>query len=614
MERFYCSRCLKSHRNTTSEHCPHSACEARRPEDGWPKFRGEDELIDGRFRVLRMVGSGGSGLTYRCLDLDREEVVALKVLHSDRRYGMLAQRMALEGQLLELLDHPGIVPFRGIQIVGPGPAWLATTFQAGGTLADQVRESGPLPLSAVAELAVQLGETLDYIHRSGVVHRDIKPSNLLLKSNDLSLLKVQVADFGIARLFGNSVIPVGVCLTQSGLFVGTPEFAAPEQMRGERDIGPGADKYALGAVLHFAATGESLFQCSSPADWLRRRDSVWLPSQRSRLASDVSPGERALAHTLDQLIDGLMAPDQRDRLSLGVLLESLAPYSRSESRARIEISRTLCEVPEPKQMQAMAGLWSQTEALELIGSMEPVVAVTRAEVRLPELLSDSWTTGLATPDEYLPKAETPMRIAGHVAPQRPSEGVSVDVEVSWLPRATRRRRALVRVLAAVLVLSLGLKGQDLRSQGHLPSVRTVLLDASDWLESAPSVRSLRQLAHIEQAPTGAVLAAAAPSTNDDPVGRTELRSAKVTKSRRRSPRPPVAAEVRPPNRPGVSASAPVGVRGGLAKRAPQKIAPTIVVGSDDVWGVKSYRVRTVGDALAYDSEDEDVLERLFGEY
>ena len=612
MERLYCSRCLKAHRDTTLEECPRRGCSTPRPEEGWPEYLEGDAVIDGRFRVLKMVGSGGAGLTYQCLDLQREEFVAVKVLHSDRRDGMLGQRMALEGQLLELLKHPGVVPFRGIKVVGPGPTWLATSYVPGGTLADQVRRSGPLPLTAVASLAVQLAEALAYVHRRGVVHRDIKPSNLLLESNDPARLKVQVADFGIARLFGAGGTPLGINFTQTGLFVGTPEFAAPEQMRGERDIGPGVDKYALGAVLHFAATGESLFKCSSPADWIRRRDSVWLPSQRPRLAAGVFAAERELALTLDRLIDGLMAREPQERLSLGVLRESLAAHVPTSFGPGIEISTTLCEAPEPREMQMVARLGSQTEDLPTVPSIAPVVAVTRVEATLSELLSDSWTTGLENPDEVHLDV-SPGRTLGQGSQHRPLETSSVDVEVQWLPRATRRRRGLLRVLAAVLVLSLGLEAQTLRSEGRLSSVETVLAEASSWLQSAVGVPNLRGLQHNEEGPASRILASAplpALETSEEP----SVISAKIkTTPTKRTPSPVVAAARRPEGR---RVSPP---SRGEVVRLPQEqkremAAPRIVVGSDDVWGVKSRRGRAVGDALAYDAEDAEVLERLFGEY
>jgi len=555
-----------------------------------------------------MIGSGGAGLTYQCLDLDRAELVALKLLHSDRGSGTLAQRMALEGELLELLEHPGIVPFRGIQIGGPGPSWLATTFLPGGTLADQVRESGPLPMSAVAVLAIQLAETLEYIHRSGVVHRDIKPSNLLLESNDRSRLKVQIADFGIARLCGNGGIPNGVQLTQAGFFVGTPEFAAPEQMRAERDIGPGVDKYALGAVLHFAAAGESLFKSSSADDWVLRRDKVWLPSQRPRLASGVFPADRDLALTLDRLIDGLMAPEPSDRLTLESLLESLAPYSSPQFESGAKVSSTLCEVPEPEQMQAMARLWSPKSSLDSAPSTEPLDVVTRVEELLPELLRDAWATGLAEP-EYLGETVAPTSgISVGSARQLPAENAAVPVEVDWLPRAMRRRRAVLRVLAAVLVVSLGLNVQALRPEAPFPSLTTVRLEVSSWLQSSARLLMPTEPPSVYEEPAGGVFASTAKSVPNS-IEVAPPSPTKIEGPRRPSARPAAFVGSRLSGGPAVPAAPSARI---AEAKAPQKIAPKVVVASDDVWGVKSYRARNIGDALAYNSEDEEVLERIFG--
>ena len=122
MGRSYCSRCMKAFQDGAATRCPRIECDAIRPEDGWPSHEFIGARIDGRYHVLEMLGSGGAGLTYRCRDRVSREEVAVKVLHADRRLGMLAQRLGLEAQILELLEHPGVVPFRGVHHGPGGPA------------------------------------------------------------------------------------------------------------------------------------------------------------------------------------------------------------------------------------------------------------------------------------------------------------------------------------------------------------------------------------------------------------------------------------------------------------------------------------------------------------
>jgi hypothetical protein len=263
-------------------------------------------------------------------------------------------------------------------------------------------------------------------------------------------------------------------------------------------------------------------------------------------------------------------------------------------------------------MQDMARLWSKTEPLDMLPSMGPVVGVTRAEVPLPDLLRDSWTTGLANHDGALPAAETPERISERVDQRQGTADFSVEVEVDWLPRVTRRRRALIRGLAAVLVLSLGLELQELRSEGPLPSVQTVLMEAAAWLKPTSGILRLSEPKHIDEAPGSAVLVAATESAPGASDRVTPSRSIS-NRSGNQSSRPRDATEGGPARKPARTVSAATQA---VRIPVPQPLGrgvPRIVVGSDDVWGVKSFRSRNIGDALAYNSEDDRVLERIFGD-
>jgi eukaryotic-like serine/threonine-protein kinase len=134
----------------------------------------------------------------------------------------------------------------------PSP-WLATAYVAGPSLAQAVREYGPLPMDSMLALAAGLAESLAAIHAAGVVHRDLKPSSVLLAKDG-----PRVIDFGISQIAG------GTSLTSAGFVVGTPEFMSPEQAEGHT-VGSPSDVFSLGAVLAFAASGKAPFGTGSTA-------------------------------------------------------------------------------------------------------------------------------------------------------------------------------------------------------------------------------------------------------------------------------------------------------------------------------------------------------------
>ncbi len=162
---------------------------------------------------------------------------------------------------------------------GPTP-WLATSYVAGPSLADEVDAHGPLPPGAVLMLAAGLAEGLVAIHSAGLVHRDLKPSNVLLAEDGPRLI-----DFGISRAVDSSA------LTRTGMVMGSPGFMSPEQAQG-REAGPPSDVFSLGAVLAFAATGREPFGSGS-GEVLLGRVVSGEPDTDDLPAPDPAPG-RAL--------------------------------------------------------------------------------------------------------------------------------------------------------------------------------------------------------------------------------------------------------------------------------------------------------------------------------
>jgi len=235
----------------------------------------------GPYRLRGRLGTGGMGRVYLGLSPGGRPV-AVKVIRAD-----LAQdpefraRFRREITVARKVSGLYTAPVIDADVDGEVP-WLATAYVDGPTLADAVREHGPLPVRAVLELAAGLAEGLNAIHAAGVVHRDLKPANVLLAEDG-----PRVIDFGISRAVEASA------LTHTGLVVGSPGFMSPEQAEG-REAGPPSDIFSLGAVLAFAATGQGPFGTGSTPALVYRV--VYSVPQLDEVPAEVRPlVERCLA-------------------------------------------------------------------------------------------------------------------------------------------------------------------------------------------------------------------------------------------------------------------------------------------------------------------------------
>ena len=201
-------------------------------------------------RVEALVGRGGMGVVYRARHLELDRVVALKVIGSEELEDRVVRaRFLREAKAAASVDHPNVIP---LHYAGEedGVAFLVMRFVDGDDLRTLVRREGPLTPVRAADIAVQAGEALDAIHAAGYVHRDVKPANLLLARGG----HVYVTDFGVAK----RVLTHGGA-TRTGHWVGSLDYAAPEQIRGGR-VDARVDVYALGGVLSFMLTGRVPFE------------------------------------------------------------------------------------------------------------------------------------------------------------------------------------------------------------------------------------------------------------------------------------------------------------------------------------------------------------------
>lgn len=203
--------------------------------------------LEGRYRLERELGRGGTATVFLARDLRHDRRVALKVLRAELTAASGTERFLTEIRTTANLQHPNILPLFDSGTAA-GLVYHVTPYVEGESLARRLEREGQLPVDEAVRIALGVAEALDYAHEQGVVHRDVKPGNVLL-SRGTPL----VADFGIALAAGQVA---GERLTDTGLSVGTPHYMSPEQATGERVPDRRTDVYALGCVLHEMLVGE----------------------------------------------------------------------------------------------------------------------------------------------------------------------------------------------------------------------------------------------------------------------------------------------------------------------------------------------------------------------
>jgi len=235
---------------------------------------GEGSVVDGRYRVLRRIGSGGMADVWLAEDTHLQRQVALKVLHSrfaqDREF---VERFRREAEAAAGLQHPNVVAVFDRGDVD-GTYYIAMQYLEGSTL-QQLITAGLTPEQAVG-LIRQVLEGARFAHRHGVVHRDLKPQNVIVDADG----KATVTDFGIAR--------AGVSeITQAGSVMGTPHYLSPEQAQGF-DVTAVSDLYSIGVMLYEALTGRVPFEADSAVAVAMKQVSQ-APQRPSSINPQVSP-------------------------------------------------------------------------------------------------------------------------------------------------------------------------------------------------------------------------------------------------------------------------------------------------------------------------------------
>ena len=227
-------------------------------------------LFDGRYRIMRKLGSGGMANVYLAEDQELGRRVAIKILN-DRHAGdeQFVERFRREAKNAASLSHPNIVSIydRG---EAEGTYYIAMEYLDGRSLKELILSRGPAPMSVAVDYARQILSALRFAHRNGIVHRDIKPHNVLVDPEG----HVKVTDFGIARAGASQ-------MTEEGSIIGTAQYLSPEQARGTQ-VDQTSDLYSLGIVLYELLTGQVPFTGDSPVEIAMKHLSATPPPLRAK--------------------------------------------------------------------------------------------------------------------------------------------------------------------------------------------------------------------------------------------------------------------------------------------------------------------------------------------
>ncbi len=232
-----------------------------------PRALGGGRIVAGRYRVLGPLGEGGMGAVWKVEHTRIRKLFALKTMRgallSDRRAGERFDREAKAASTLKSAHTVQITDFGEDE---DGSLFIVMEYVEGKDLATVVWESGPLEPLRVARIGAQLLAALGEAHEAGLVHRDIKPANVMLVQDRHGAELAKVLDFGFAKhLSGGRRSPGMPATTLTGEIVGTPDYMAPEQIRGD-EVTPAADQYAVAATLFHLVTGRAPFLGKNPIE------------------------------------------------------------------------------------------------------------------------------------------------------------------------------------------------------------------------------------------------------------------------------------------------------------------------------------------------------------
>ncbi|GJM18215.1 MAG: hypothetical protein DHS20C14_04280 [Phycisphaeraceae bacterium] len=249
------------------------------------------------YRILGKVGAGAMATVYKAKQISLDRVVAIKKLPEKfSQNPQFIERFFAEGRAAAQLNHPNIV--QAFDVGNEGEIYFfVMEFVEGRTVHDDIVKHKRYDEAEALNVIMQVAEALDHAHERGLIHRDVKPKNIIITKEGV----VKLADMGLARAMSDKE----AAEAEAGKAFGTPYYISPEQIRGELEIGPPADIYALGATLYHMVTGSVPFEAKSPSEVMRKH-----------LKSELVPPDHVnpkLSAGISEVVEMMMAKRVKDR-------------------------------------------------------------------------------------------------------------------------------------------------------------------------------------------------------------------------------------------------------------------------------------------------------------
>lgn len=249
------------------------------------------------YKILGKLGSGAMATVYKAKQVSLDRMVAIKKLPKKfSQNPQFIERFFAEGRAAASLNHPNIV--QAFDVGNEGDMYFfVMEYVEGRSIHEDMVKHKRFKESDTIDIAIQVAEALEHAHERGLIHRDVKPKNIMITKEDV----VKLADMGLARAMSD----VETAEAEAGRAFGTPYYISPEQIRGEKEIGPPADIYSLGVTLYHMVTGNVPFEGKSPSSVMHKH-----------LKNDLIPPDHVnpnLGAGISEVIEMMMAKKVKDR-------------------------------------------------------------------------------------------------------------------------------------------------------------------------------------------------------------------------------------------------------------------------------------------------------------